>query len=67
MIDRPGESATGPVASGATSTAAASAERAGAPTPIYTPGTRRAAPAVNDPKYRAVFACCMQAGETPTE
>ena len=63
MIDRPGETATGPMASGITSTAATP----GAPTPIYTPGTRRAMPAVNDSKYRAVFACCTQAGEPPTE
>ena len=68
MIDRPGETATGPLATSATNTAAAaSAERANAPTPIYTPGTRRATPAVNDSKYRVVFACHMQAGEPPTE
>ena len=67
MIERPGETATGPVASGVTSTAPTPAERASAPTPIYTPGMRRAVPAVFESKYRAVFACCMQAGETPTE
>ena len=66
MIDRPGDPTTGAEASGATSTASELAGVVGTPTPIFTPDTRRAVTAVSSTKYRAVFACCMQAGETPT-
>lgn len=69
MIERPSNSAVEPDAAGATSTSLPDAAPGvvSTPTPIFTPGTRRAAPAVAIGKYRAVFACCLQAEDAPTE
>jgi len=69
VIERPTKSAVEPIAASVTSTAPSDAEPAtvSAPTPIFTPGARRAAPVVAIGKYRAVFACCMQAGDAPTQ
>jgi len=66
MIDRPGDPATGAEGSGATSTAPEPAGVVSTPTPIFTPDSRRSVTVVSTTKYRAVFACGMQAGETPT-